>query len=87
MDIPGNDRKAGFVFEPLLATVNDWGNFTRLPMTWWPPQFGLFGNASKPSKSIFQDQDRREIFLRDVWAVFCTLFQFYQSFSKLLGEG
>ena len=33
---------------------------------------GLFGNASKPSKSIFQDQDRREIFLRDVWAVLYT---------------
>lgn len=32
---------------------------------------GLFGNASKPSKSIFQDH-RREIFLRDVWAVLYT---------------
>ena len=77
MDIPGNDRKAGFVFEPLLATVNDW----ETPMTRWPPQFGLFGNASKPSKSIFQDH-HREIFLRDVWAVFVHFFDFISRFRN-----
>ena len=80
MDIPGNDRKAGFVFEPLLATVNDWetslGSNDTVAAT-----VGLFGNASKPSKSIFQDH-HREIFLRDVWAVFVHFFDFISRFRN-----